>query len=108
MTNESASQALVLDLIRNAGSWNDFNGSRIASDLEANRSLWRAAYFTVGTGKLFHDLTPYGIQHQFNLLPLRQLTEGYLCYDTLFLMPQPSAYDNLVQLASAWKADEMS
>ena len=34
MTNESASQALVLDLIRNAGSWNGFNGSRIVSALD--------------------------------------------------------------------------
>jgi hypothetical protein len=60
----------------------------------------------VRAGKLFLDLTPRGIEHQFNL-QLLQLTEGYLCYDTLFLMPQRHAHDNLVQLASAWKADEM-
>jgi len=108
MTNESASQTLVLDLIRNAGKWNNFNGELIAGDLEANRSLWRAAYMTMASDKLFPDLSPYGIRHQFNLLPLRQLTEGYLCYDALFVLPQPGAHDDLVQLVSNWNADELS
>lgn len=50
----------------------------------------------------------YSIEHKYNLLPLRQLTEGYLCYDTLFLLPRAGVHDELVQLASTWQADELS
>jgi hypothetical protein len=98
----------MLDLIRNAGRWNNFEGDRIAADLEANRLLWRAAYFTVGSAKLFPELRPYNIEHRFNLLPLRQLSEGYLSCDTLFLLPQVNAHDQLEKLAAGWNAEALS
>ena len=108
MANESPSQGLVLDLIRNAGRWNNFDGERVATDLQQNRLLWRAAYLTVGSHQLFPELRPYAIEHRFNLLPLRQLSEGYLSYDTLFLLPEANAHHQLERLAAGWNADELS
>jgi hypothetical protein len=61
------SRLRILELIRNAGGWNDFNGSRIAADLEENRSLWPAAFFAVGADSLFPDLRPYSNRSRLSL-----------------------------------------
>ncbi len=108
MENDSIAQKLILDLIRAAGRWNNFDGERIASDLEENTSLWRAAHFTVSANKLFPELREYSLDHKYNLRPLRDLSEGFLHNDILFLLPRADEHSRLEQLVARWNADDIS
>ena len=103
-TTLNTPQNLTLQLIRAAGNWNNFHGEKIASDLEAQSSLWTAAYITT----MAQGSSGIGIESKVNLLPLRQLAEGYLSPDTLFILPTPGAHDALQALVLRWNPDEIS
>jgi hypothetical protein len=102
-----SAQDLVLDFVRSAGTWNNFSGPRIADDLYQHRDTWRAAYLTVQCQEFLPELRPYGLEHKVNLLPLRQLGEGHLTPDTLFVLPTCNHHQKLETLARAWMPDEL-
>ncbi len=87
-------QSLILYQIRTAGRWNNFDGPRIATDLEENSTLWSAAYLTIAPNKLFPELREYSLDHRYNLQALRDLSEeGYVYNDILFVLPKANAHN---------------
>jgi hypothetical protein len=125
-------QRLQLELIR-LGSFNQFDGRRVAGDLEAHRALWEAAWMRradllhilqlglmqkVATGELDRDRVldevlrhPAGwtlaLTATDDLLPLRDLPEGYWNVDRLYLLARPGQEAALEALARTWLADEV-
>lgn len=82
-------QRLNLELIRHAG-FNAFDGERVVADLLAHRELWQAA-----------------LMKRDDLVPLRDLPEGFWNVDTLYLLAQPGREDGLKALAEGWWSDAM-
>lgn len=108
-------QVLLLELMRQA-SFNEFDGNRVASDLLANRHLWqacfidRAAWFADARRRELTSgrdpLPQYSIE-PIDLIRLRDLPDGYWNVDTLYILPEDGADDELLALASTWAADEI-
>jgi hypothetical protein len=83
-------QRLNLELIRLA-SFNAFDGPRVVADLLAHRALWQAAFMK-----------------RDDLVPLRDLPEGYWNVDTLYVLAQPGSEAALASLAEGWWPDALT
>jgi hypothetical protein len=105
MEHITPAQDIYLKLIEASGHWNSFDGPRIAGDLRAHTKFWRSAIIArqtrVLTGK---PVTELG--HRIDLLVLRDLPDGLVNLDQLFLLAEPAQQDALEQLARGWSADE--
>ena len=125
-------QRLQLELIR-LGSFNRFDGRRVAGDLEAHRGLWEAAWMRradllhvlqlnlmakVATGELDRDRVLDEVRRRpggwtlaltatDDLIPLRDLAEGYWNVDRLYLLARPGQEAALEALARTWLGDEV-
>ena len=75
------------------GSFNLLDGKLVAESLRTHRSLWHAFVF----GRF-----QYG-----QLIELRDLADGYLSADTLYLLAFPKEMDKLLEVIKGWKADEV-
>jgi hypothetical protein len=83
-------QDIQLELMR-LGSFNDFDGERVAKSLEKHRDLWSAC-----------------VMDRLNsLIKLRDLSAQCWNVDTLFITPQPGREAELLALAKRWNADEV-
>ena len=105
MQHITPAQDIYLKLIEACGRWNSFDGPRIAGDLRANTQLWRSAIIArmarVLTGTPVTEL-----RHSIDLIVLRDLPQGLVNLDHLFLLTEPGQQDALEQLARGWSADE--
>lgn len=84
-------QRLQFELMKRS-SYNEFDGTRVVSDLLANRHLWRAAMMN---------------RHYDPFLPLRDLEEDHWNVDTLMILSSGQDDGALRTLADTWKADEI-
>lgn len=106
MERISPAQELYLDMIEAGGRWSGFDGRRIAADLRASLPLWRTAIFTR------QPHLPVGpsdteLRHRVDLITLRDLPQGEINLDRLFVIPEPGRADDLEKLARYWLATEM-
>lgn len=86
----NGAQELVFALMAEA-SFNGFDGPRIVQSLRDNASLWDGAWFT-GLG----------------LIVLRDIPDGYINQDTLYLLTTSDRTQALEQLVvDEWDADEV-
>jgi len=100
----SESQELVFRLLEHSN-FNNLAGARVAEELRVNESLWRSAYFTsIGIAKNSLDEWVFNADRK-DLMSLRDLQKGFLHLDTLLLLPNPNAQDQLTATTRAWKAD---
>lgn len=83
-------QDLQFALIEQA-SFNSFDGSAVVASLKAHPGLWRGA-----------------IMKRDDLIPLRDIPNGYWNVDTLYILPVLGKESELEELASEWNADEIS
>jgi len=125
-------QRLQLELIR-LQRFNRFDGRRVAGDLEAHRALWEAAWMRrvdllhilqlnlmekVAIGELDRDHAldevlrrpeswTLALTMTDDLIPLRDLPEGYWNVDRLYVLARPGQEAALEALARTWLADEV-
>jgi len=85
-------QLKVLDLIRHVRS-NLFNGEKVVKDLLKNRDWWTAVWFSSG--------------RMSDLIPLRDIADGILNVDTLYIIPAKGKEREIEALAKSWQADEV-
>ena len=93
LSSISPTQELELQLIRAAGQWNSFEGPSIDEALRGNKALWRAAM-------LSREHKP--------LIQLRDLSQGFVNADNLYILVEPGKTKELENLARKWGASEMS
>ena len=100
-------QQLELEIIKNT-EHNNFEGKRVAKDLEDNQFLWRGVIMdrmaiirVMSSDKPFYTA---GI----NLIKLRDIEQGIWNADTLFILSSESDDKKLEEMAKAWNADEVS
>jgi hypothetical protein len=105
MEHITSAQEIYLSLIEAGGSWNSFDGRRIASDLRAHVQLWRAAIIT-REPRIMAGTPVTELRHRVDLIILRDLPSGHVNLDRLFLLTEPSQQDALEQLARGWSATE--
>lgn len=107
MNSIKAAQQIYLNLIEASGHWNDFDGPRIASDLRKHIRLRRSAVLLrlprVLRGTLMTEL-----RHSVDLIVLRDLCEGHINLDCVFILPEPGHQEDLERLALDWSPDEVS
>lgn len=85
-------QSLQFKLMELA-SFNNFDGKQVVEDLKANRNLWKGAI--------------WGRFDYFDLLPLRDIAEGYWNTDTLMILTTKDKVKPLYTLAKLnWSVDE--
>ncbi|MBL8795655.1 MAG: hypothetical protein JNM56_17250 [Planctomycetia bacterium] len=85
-------QELQLQRLR-LGSFNNLDGNRVADDLRDHKGLWLSFVFG-------------GFEYQ-PLIELRDLPQGRLRGDTLYLLTHRDKLDGLLDLVKRWKADEV-
>jgi hypothetical protein len=82
-------QLLRLEL----GSFHGLDGSKVACDLKDHETLWDSFVF----GRfLFHPL-----------IELRDLNQGFINADTLYLLTKKDRLSALLKIVEQWKADEV-
>lgn len=105
MEQISPPQELYLDMIEAGGRWGDFNGPCIAADLRANLPLWRTAIFTRQL-RLPVGPSDTELRHRVDLIALRDLSQGEINLDRLFIIPEPGRSGTLEKLTRNWLATE--
>jgi hypothetical protein len=129
---ENEAQRLQLELIR-LRRFNQFDGRRVAGDLEAHRGLWEAAWMRrvdllhilqlnlmeeIATGVLTRERVldevlrrretwELALTMTDDLIPLRDLPGDYWNVDRLYLVAEPGQEAGLEALARTWEADEV-
>jgi hypothetical protein len=83
-------QQLQLERVR-IGSFNALDGKRVARDLETNEALW--------------DGFVFGRFHHGELIELRDLPEGHLNADTLYISTTREQLPELLRLAERWAGE---
>ncbi len=86
--HEATAQEIQLELIRRA-SFNEFDGPRVAADLQSHRELWVAA-----------------LMNREDLITLRDLPRLWHV-DTLWIIPARGKEAELWSLAAQWSIDEI-
>jgi hypothetical protein len=102
----SAAQQIYLNLIDASGHWNDFDGPRIASDLRKHIHLWRSAV-VLRLPRVLRGTPITELQHSVDLIALRDLCEGHINLDCVFILPEPAQQEELERLALQWSPDEV-
>jgi hypothetical protein len=74
-------------------SFNEFDGEFVGQSLRQNQHLWKAFVF--------------GRWQYFDLIELRDLADGYLNADTLYILTHKDKLADLLILISKWSADEV-
>jgi hypothetical protein len=82
-------QLFRLDLARG----NNLDGERVARDLKENEALWQSFVF----GRF--EFQP--------LIELRDLAQGFINGDTLFLLTKRQRLAALLEIVNQWRADEV-
>ncbi len=97
----------MLDLIESAGSWNSFDGEKIAALLRENRNLWRAAILTDAGGdfRVNSEGIITGIDP--DLKALGSLLHDFLAYDVIRAIPQAGRDRELEALFDSMHADSV-
>ena len=95
MKDPMTPQELQLELITQA-SFNNFNGLKIAWDLEAHQDLWEAVI--MDRASTFKPI---------DLIKLRDLPKHFWNADTLFMIPKAGKRAELLALVSTWNPDEL-
>jgi hypothetical protein len=75
-------------------SFNSFDGVFVDASLRENKHLWKAFVF--------------GRWQYFDLIELRDLADGYLNADTLYILTDKEKLADLLILIGQWSADEVS
>ena len=75
------------------GSFNSFDGDLVADSLKANYKLW--------------DSFLFGRFGPCSLIELRDLPEGYLNADTLYILTSKKRWPALKKVIAKWDADEI-
>jgi hypothetical protein len=87
-------RAQQLHLLRlGLASFNNLDGERVARDLKENETLWDAFVF----GRFEYQ----------PLIELRDLPQGFVNGDTIFLLTKRKRLEALLALAEKWKSDEL-
>jgi len=95
-------QNLFLRLIGLAG---HFNGPVIEADLRNHLACWRAAILTRPASARIEG-RPVRLNNQIDLIVLRDLPQGFVNLDSLFLLSEPGFQDQLEAMARTWQPDE--
>jgi len=85
-------QMKVLDLFRHA-SFNLLDAEKVVEDLLKHRDWWTAVWPSPG--------------RIFDLIPLRDIADGILNVDTLYIIPAKGKEREIEALAKSWQADEV-
>lgn len=88
----NSAQRIHFDRLR-LGSFNEFDGERVARGLEENAGLWDAFVF----GRFSHP----------SLIELRDIPAGIVNSDELFILTTIDRVERLMELAKKWSADEI-
>lgn len=83
-------QKLQFELMKKAA-FNLFDGSKVVSDLEEHKDLWRGV-----------------IMKRDDLIPLRDIGDCFWNIDTLYILVEDGQQKKLERLAKKWSADEVS
>ena len=84
-------QRLQFELMQ-ASSFNDFNGEQVVKDLIENKDNWIGCI--------------WGRFGYFDLMPLRDISQGIWNTDTLYILTEKKNIRFLKKMAKKWKADE--
>lgn len=95
-------QEIQFELMKIA-SFNNFDGDLVVEDLKDNPDLWIGAVMD----RAGYSRTDEKYKPVISLLKLRDMSLGYWNVDTLFITPKEGKEDELFELASDWKADEV-
>jgi hypothetical protein len=104
------SQEAYLKLIELSGTWNEFDGIRIAQALRDNKALWRSAFFCrhpLPMNPPFLDRPEPRLEHLVDLVTLRDLPDNSVNLDRIYLFTEPGRQADLESLARAWKPDDI-
>ena len=101
-------QAIQLELMKRA-SFNSFDGERVVRDLLNHRDLWKSCFMTRDIeASIRHHLPPVAVHESSDLIPLRDIDEGYWNVDTLYVLVNKSKEKDMKILAlEAWQADDV-
>ena len=105
MQRITPAQDIYLNLIEASGSWNSFDGPRMAKELRAHTRIWRAAILT-REPRVLAGTPVTELRHRVDLIVLRDLPSGHVNLDHLFLLPEPGQQDAVEQLARGWSATD--
>jgi hypothetical protein len=94
-------QDLYLELIRRT-QFNEFDGKRVADDLEENRSLW----ISVVMDSAGFSIRPF--KSSICLIKLRDMHMNVNNVDTIFLLVKKENKAKVRRMVSKWFADEVS
>ena len=100
-------QDTYLRLIGLSGEWNEFNGAAIEASLRSHPELWCAVVFTSQSSGL-PQKGGGDLRNVVNLVVLRDLPNGWVTLDTLFVLAAPGRQAELESLASTWRADDVT
>lgn len=92
-------QELNLQLIESA-SFNNFDGSRVASDLRFSADAWHGAVMK-------RDVFAGKVGYRADLIDLRDIEGDFWNVDTLYLYVDAGFVDSMKEIADQWNADEV-
>jgi hypothetical protein len=75
------------------GSFNNFDGEKVAKDLQDNEDLWQAFVF--------------GRFNYAPLIELRDLADDYINVDTIYLLLPKNKLNSFLKLIKNWQVDEV-